>query len=214
MFSAGCGGRGGVRRGEVMRVVYREHRRWLLALAAIAMFALLLAEEFILGDEPLTLFGLLLESLELALLIGCAVASALLILRMQAHEEESRILLEDVRIVRAESQRWRKEVEDHLRGLGSAIQEQFETWHLSKAEQEVGLLLLKGFSHKEIARVRHTSMTTIRQQAASIYQKANLSGRAALSAFFLEDLLLPHQRPVREGGSARSDNLVSGQFSG
>jgi DNA-binding NarL/FixJ family response regulator len=170
-----------------MRAVYREHRRWLLALAAIAMFVLLLAEEFILGDEPLTLFGLLLESLELALLIGCAVASALLILRIQAHEEESRILLEDVRIVRAESQRWRKEVEEHL---------------------------LKGFSHKEIARVRHTSTTTIRQQAASIYQKANLSGRAALSAFFLEDLLLPHQRSVREAASARSDNLVSGHFSG
>jgi hypothetical protein len=53
------------------------------------------------------------------------------------------------------------------------------------------LLLLKGFSHKEIARVRHTSTTTIRQQAASIYQKANLSSRAALSAFFLEDLLAP-----------------------
>jgi DNA-binding CsgD family transcriptional regulator len=214
MLSASCGDTGGVRRGEIMRVVYREHRRWLLALAAIAMFVLLLAEEFILGDEPLTLFALLLESLELALLIGCAVASALLILRMQAHEEESRILLEDVRIVRAESQRWRKEVEDHLRGLGSAIQGQFETWHLSKAEQEVGLLLLKGFSHKEIARVRHTNTTTIRQQAASIYQKANLSGRAALSAFFLEDLLLPHQRSVREAASAHPENLVSGHLSG
>jgi DNA-binding CsgD family transcriptional regulator len=196
-----------------MRVEFREHWRWLLAVAAVAMFALLLAEEFIQGDEPLTLSALLLESLDLALLIGCAVASVLLILRMQAHEEESRILLEDVRIVRAESQRWRKEVEDHLRGLGAAIQKQFEIWNLSKAEQEVGLLLLKGFSHKEIARVRHTSTTTIRQQAASIYQKANLSGRAALSAFFLEDLLLPHQRPVREEASARPENLVSGHFS-
>jgi DNA-binding CsgD family transcriptional regulator len=197
-----------------MRVEFREHWRWLLAVAAVAMFALLLAEEFIQGDEPLTLSALLLESLDLALLIGCAVASVLLILRMQAHEEESRILLEDVRIVRAESQRWRKEVEDHLRGLGAAIQKQFEIWNLSKAEQEVGLLLLKGFSHKEIARLRHTSTTTIRQQAASIYQKANLSGRAALSAFFLEDLLLPHQRSVREEASARPENLVSGHFSG
>ena len=197
-----------------MTVRSREHWRWLLAVAAVATFALLLAEEFIQGDEPFTLSTLLLESLELALLIGCSVASVLLILRMQAHEEESRILLEDVRIVRAESQRWRSQVEDHLRGLGAAIQEQFEAWKLTKAEQEVSLLLLKGFSHKEIARLRHTSTTTIRQQAASIYQKANLSGRAALSAFFLEDLLLPHQRPARQAGSADPDNVVSAQFSG
>jgi DNA-binding CsgD family transcriptional regulator len=188
--------------------------RWLLAVAAVALFALLLAEEFVLGDEPFTLSALLLEAIELALPVGCAVASVLLILRMQAHEEENRMLLEDVRIVRAESQRWRNAVEDHLRGLGAAIQEQFEAWHLSKAEQEVSLLLLKGFSHKEIARLRHTSTTTIRQQAASIYQKADLSGRAALSAFFLEDLLLPHQRRVREEGSAEANNVVSGDLSG
>jgi hypothetical protein len=111
--------------------------RWLLAVAAVAVFALLLAEEFIFGDEPFTVSALLLESLELALPIGGAVASGLLILRMQAHEEENRMLLEDVRIVRAESQRWRNAVEDHLRGLGAAIQEQFEAWHLSQAEQEV-----------------------------------------------------------------------------
>jgi DNA-binding CsgD family transcriptional regulator len=197
-----------------MTVRSRKHWRWLLAVAAVATFALLVAEEFIQGDEPFTLSALLLESLELALLIGCAVASVLLILRMQAHEEESRMLLEDVRIVRAESQRWRTAVEDHLRGLGAAIQGQFEAWNLSKAEQEVGLLLLKGFSHKEIARLRHTSTTTIRQQAASIYQKANLSGRAALSAFFLEDLLLPHQRRVREESSPYRNNLASEHFSG
>ncbi|HEX6010849.1 MAG TPA: hypothetical protein VFY87_03400 [Geminicoccaceae bacterium] len=64
-------------------------------------------------------------------------------------------------------------------------------------EQEVGLLLLKGFSHKEIARLRNATESTIRQQAASIYQKANLNGRASLSAFFLEDLLLPGE-PARE----------------
>jgi hypothetical protein len=76
------------------------------------------------------------------------------------------------------------------------------------------MLLLKGFSHKEIARLRHTSTTTIRQQAASICQKAHVSGRAALAAFFLEDLLLPHQRTAREEGSAHTDNVVSGHFSG
>ena len=80
---------------------------------------------------------------------------------------------------------------EQLVELGSAIRRQFEAWQLTSAEQEVGLLLLKGLSHKEIAGVRRTSEATIRQQAAAVYQKAGLSGRAALSAFFLEDLLSP-----------------------
>jgi DNA-binding NarL/FixJ family response regulator len=43
---------------------------------------------------------------------------------------------------------------------------------------------------KEIAE-RATSERTIRAQAAALYTKAGLTGRAALSAFFLEDLLAP-----------------------
>ena len=31
----------------------------------------------------------------------------------------------------------------------------------------------------------------MREQARALYRKAGLSGRASLSAFFLEDLLLP-----------------------
>ena len=36
-----------------------------------------------------------------------------------------------------------------------------------------------------------TSERIVREQARSIYSKAGLTGRAALSAFFLEDLLAP-----------------------
>jgi DNA-binding CsgD family transcriptional regulator len=50
---------------------------------------------------------------------------------------------------------------------------------------------LKGLSLKEIAQIRATSERTIRAQARALYAKAGLSGRAALSAFFLEDLLAP-----------------------
>jgi len=32
---------------------------------------------------------------------------------------------------------------------------------------------------------------TVRQHAVAVYRKSGLSGRAELSAFFLEDLLLP-----------------------
>jgi DNA-binding NarL/FixJ family response regulator len=100
----------------------------------------------------------------------------------------------------------------HLRELGAGIQRQFQAWGLTAAEQEVGLLLLKGFSHKEIARLRRTSEATIRQQAAAIYQKANLSGRAALAAYFLEDLLAPPvERPPLEEPGARPLRRLPGR---
>ena len=67
-------------------------------------------------------------------------------------------------------------------------------WKLTPAEAEVGVLLLKGLSHRDVAGVRSTSERTVREQARSLYRKASLAGRSELSAFFLEDLLLPMDR--------------------
>ena len=91
----------------------------------------------------------------------------------------------------AEAKQWRNENRELLLGLGVAIQKQFSRWELSKAEAEVGLFLLKGLSHKEIAEARQTSERTAREQARALYRKSALSGRSALSSFFLEDLLPP-----------------------
>ena len=93
--------------------------------------------------------------------------------------------------IKVRDAQWRADLASHFQELGAAIQSQFVDWGFTRAEQDVGLLLLKGFSHKEIARLRNTSEATIRQQATALYQKAGLSGRAALSAYFLEELLLP-----------------------
>ena len=90
-----------------------------------------------------------------------------------------------------EAEQWRQESRELLEGLGAAIDRQFDRWGLTKAEAEVGLLLLKGLSHKEIAVVRQTSERTVREQSRALYRKSGLSGRSSLSAFFLEDLLLP-----------------------
>ena len=100
-------------------------------------------------------------------------------------------LVRDLDAARIQGRQWRDETRSLLKGLGEAIDRQFVTWKLTEAEREVGLLILKGMSLKEIAAVRDTSERTIRAQAQSIYAKAGLSGRAALSAFFLEDLLAP-----------------------
>jgi len=69
------------------------------------------------------------------------------------------------------------------------IHQQFEDWSLTSGEQQVGMLLLKGLSFKEMAVVRETKEKTIRQQASTIYGKAGLEGRHEFSAWFLEDFL-------------------------
>lgn len=89
--------------------------------------------------------------------------------------------------------RWRRAAQGLLQGLGVIIEQQFETWHLTPAEKEIALFLLKGLSHKEIAKIRGISEATARQQARSVYRKAGLCGRRDLAAFFLEDIALPWQ---------------------
>ena len=86
---------------------------------------------------------------------------------------------------------WRTRSSRLAAGLSSMIQEQFSAWRLTAAESEVALLLLKGLSLAEISELRERSERTVRQQAASLYRKAKLRGRAELAAFFLEELLAP-----------------------
>jgi len=111
--------------------------------------------------------------------------------QLRTAERQARRLTVDLESARREAARFRDEARDALRGLGEAIDRQFDRWGLTAAEREVGLLLLKGLSHKEVAATRLTSETTIRQQALAIYRKSGLRNRSELSAFFLEDLLLP-----------------------
>jgi DNA-binding CsgD family transcriptional regulator len=90
-----------------------------------------------------------------------------------------------------ERNRWRGRATRLLHGLGAEIDSQFERWSLTPAERQVAMLLLKGLGHREVASVLDRSERTVRQHAVSVYRKSGLAGRAELSAFFLEDLLLP-----------------------
>ncbi|MEE4246819.1 MAG: LuxR family transcriptional regulator [Kangiellaceae bacterium] len=67
------------------------------------------------------------------------------------------------------------------------INEQFKEWQLTKSEQEVGFLLLKGLSLDEIASIRGTKEKTARQQSSNIYSKAGVSGRHEFAGWFFED---------------------------
>ena len=112
--------------------------------------------------------------------------------QLRAHDLER-----DLDGTRADLARWRDEAQELLRGLGAAIDQQFDRWGLTPAERDVALFLLKGLSLKDVAELRSTSERTARQQSLAVYRKAGLAGRAELAAFFLEDLLLPSERAPR-----------------
>jgi DNA-binding CsgD family transcriptional regulator len=103
----------------------------------------------------------------------------------------------------ADAMKWKAESLKFSSGLSQAIDAQMERWNLSSAEKQVALLLLKGLSLKEIADLRSVSEGTIRQQTVAVYEKSKTGGRAELSAFFLEDLLLA---PTPLGREPRMDS--------
>ena len=161
------------------------------AVAAMAGGVTLLMTLEIIEEPHLTLPQILMEMIEPLLLVVTGAGVAYLMLRTRLQHEEQLSLIRDLEVARTEGAAWRSDMRELLKGLGDAIDAQFDRWDLTPAEREVAVLMLKGLSHKEIGGVRGSSERTVREQARAVYGKANLSGRAALSAFFLEDLLLP-----------------------
>jgi DNA-binding CsgD family transcriptional regulator len=171
-----------------------DSRTRLWAIVAVVLgIVLMLAAEWI--DEPAASWtDMLLEFVKVTPIVLTSVGVALLTMVSRKQREEHLQVLRDLEVARLQGQRWRTESRSLLQGLGEAIDQQFSRWNLTEAEREVALLLLKGLSTKEAAAVRASSERTVREQARSIYSKAGLTGRAALSAFFLEDLLAPMEQ--------------------
>ena len=124
-------------------------------------------------------------------MIGYVIA-----LYLYRQQQEKFVLLRDLETAQAEGNKWRSKVQSHLAGLKNGMDQQFHEWGMTAAEREIGLLMLKGLSHKEIASLRATTEATVRQQAQSIYRKAKLPGKTAFCAYFLEDLFVPEELMV------------------
>jgi DNA-binding NarL/FixJ family response regulator len=106
-------------------------------------------------------------------------------------QRELRSLASLVRVSESERDEWRARAGRLLRGLAEEMATTFDAWRLTPTERETALMLLKGHSHKRIGRLTGRSDRTVRQHAVALYRKAGLAGRSELSAFFLDDLLLP-----------------------
>lgn len=184
-----------------MRTLSERGLRGLLGGVGIGCFLLLLSMDYMTENDEITFIDWLVDAVTLFLTIGASVGIALLVQRMHVQHEQHLALIQDLEIARAEGQGWRSKVQAHLAGLKGAMDKQFEVWGMTAAERDVGLLILKGLSHKEIAALRATTDATVRQQAQAIYRKAGLPGKTAFSAYFLEDLVAaePDSEPRLDG---------------
>lgn len=85
------------------------------------------------------------------------------------------------------------QLEDQIKAASGAFSEvmeaRFQTWDLTKAERDVAILAIKGFSIAEMADLRATRQGTVKAQCAAVYKKAQVSGRLQLLSLFLDDLM-------------------------
>ena len=169
---------------------YFDGPRIRLVLAGIFLIVVVGGVIDLILDRPTTLLSahVLFEVLMVSVSLGAATYLA-----TGWHRAESRRVAsaEETERLRGEREAWEARTAEILEGLGQAISEQFESWGLTPAESRVALMLLKGLSHKRIARMTETSERTVRQHSVAVYRKSGLAGRAELAGFFLETLLLP-----------------------
>lgn len=108
---------------------------------------------------------------------------------IKAGHDTNQTLEKSIQRLDQDNLNYSKQVQALKHELFQVVSSQLKDWSLSKSEQEVAILLLKGLSLEEIGQIRNTKEKTIRQQASAIYKKSNLKGRHELSAYFFEDLL-------------------------
>ncbi len=73
--------------------------------------------------------------------------------------------------------------------VGVYIEQEFNKWQLTNAEKSIAWLIIKGFSFKEIAKMRSVSGKTVHQQSTRIYQKSGMQNRHELMSGFLEEFI-------------------------
>ena len=145
----------------------------LLALAAsVAFFLYDIIRDVHAGDEPA--WHLVIEGFIFA------VASIVLVQQLVRH-----------RRLRGDYARERERTARLSGELVEVIESHFRRWELTDAEREVALLLIKGLSMQQIGEIRNVRAKTVRQQAATVYQKSGCGSRHELAAYFIEDLLGP-----------------------
>ncbi|HBS05415.1 MAG TPA: LuxR family transcriptional regulator [Leptospiraceae bacterium] len=119
-------------------------------------------------------------------LLGMTVI--ILAIRNSADQEFSRAARE-LSQTRQELDRFRIQNHDLMHDYRKAVQEQFQRWGFTEGEQKVAEKLIQGYSFKEVAAQLEKKEKTVRNQSQALYDKAGMTGRHDLAAFFLQDIL-------------------------
>lgn len=134
-----------------------------------------------------------LEFIELATILSLLIGTGISIYVIQQTMARNKIVEDQLRVASGDFQ--------------TVIDEKFALWNLTKAEREVALLTIKGFSVGEVAELRGKSEGTIKAQNAAIYRKAGVGGRAQLLVLFVEDMVdaAISQQPNRSASACPQD---------
>lgn len=171
-------------------------REWVIAAAMVALGCGLLAVDV---SDDLALHAPVSHIVEeIAFVLAALAAFVYVVVKGGASRRAVQRLNAELGSVRQDLKHYHHELGCLSRGLGERIDRQIEAWGLTPSEAEVASLLLKGLGHRRIAELRGTSEKTVRQQAAAVYRKAGVEGRAELSAYFLEDLLVLESPPASD----------------
>lgn len=110
--------------------------------------------------------------------IGVEVAVFILLLRRQAHLQQSLGVAAGA--------------------LAEVMRAHFREWGLTPSEEDVAAFAIKGCSIAEIATLRGSAEGTVKTHLNAIYRKAGVQGRSQLVSLLIEDLL---NTPLIEGAT-------------
>lgn len=71
----------------------------------------------------------------------------------------------------------------------SHVHHLFSDWSLTPVEAEVALLLIRGLSTQDIARLRHCSVGTVKVHSHHVFRKAGVTSRVELMSLFLDEFM-------------------------
>jgi DNA-binding CsgD family transcriptional regulator len=100
-----------------------------------------------------------------------------------------RILVRQLHWLQARNAR-QSESLSFLRGeMDSFVHGKFDEWHLSAAERDIAMYMLKGLSIADIAAARSTAEGTVKAQTSNIFRKTGVASRMELMSLFMDEFL-------------------------
>ena len=73
--------------------------------------------------------------------------------------------------------------------IHDVIEAHFDDWNLTPAERDVAMLMVKGLSNAEIARVRGSAEGTVKSQLNAVYRKSGTAGRGELLSQIIDSMM-------------------------